>query len=77
MVDSDNHNIPWATKPSLGATGYESKFRTLVSPTSFGWENSVLIFSSMTAAVIFAMGLYNAPAFNEAVSSAKKVKSLF
>ena len=77
MVDSDNHNIPWATKPSLGATGYESKFRTLVSPTSFGWENSVLIFSSMTAAVIFAMGLYNAPAFNEAVSSVKKVKILF
>ena len=31
----------------------------------------------MTAAVIFAMGLYNAPAFNEAVSSAKKVKGFF
>lgn len=32
----------------------------------------------MTVAVIFAMGLYNAPAFDEAVSSVKKkLKNFF
>jgi len=39
--------------------------------TGFGCENSVLSFSSITVADSLAMGLYNDPALDEAVSSAK------
>lgn len=38
----------------------------------FDWENSVLIFCSITVADNLAIGLYNAPALDEAVSSEKK-----
>lgn len=41
-------------------------------PTGFGCgANSVLIFCSITEAVSLAMGLYNAPAWADAVSSVK------
>ena len=45
---------------------------TRVQTVGFGCENSVLIFCSITAVWIFAIGLYNAPACLEAVSSDEK-----